>query len=309
MSSAWDYAKGLVSDVLSDYSRVEKFVSSVTEEILRKELRMLGGPIVTKESGKTFFIVGDTHGDLETLGKILSKLNVNLLKEGSVEVVFLGDYVDRGSEQLECLLFALVLKKEFPERVTLLRGNHEPPPHLLPIPHDFPQVLKRLYGYTKGVEIYQKFLELFECMPLVLHARNTFIALHGGLPTQNYNSEVSLNEYFLGSGKHEQGKLVEEILWNDPVDLNIERSPSPRGAGYLFGMPVTQWFMKRFKIRLIVRGHEPSYEGFKLNHRGRVVTLFSRVGEPYYNRYASFMSLDTSTTACLENPTQCIHRI
>ncbi|MEM3848747.1 MAG: hypothetical protein QXS42_03170, partial [Zestosphaera sp.] len=75
MSSAWDYAKGLVSDVLSDYSRVEKFVSSVTEEILQKELRMLGGPIVTKESGKTFFIVGDTHGDLETLGKILSKLN------------------------------------------------------------------------------------------------------------------------------------------------------------------------------------------------------------------------------------------
>lgn len=309
MTNVWDYTRGLVDNVLSDYSHLEEFVSSVAKDVLQKELSVFGGPIITKESGKTFFIVGDIHGDLETLKKILAKLNVDLIREGGVEVVFLGDYVDRGPEQLECLLSVLALKREFPDRVTLLRGNHEPPPHLLPIPHDFPHVLKRLYGYAKGSEIYQKFLELFDYMPLVLHVKNAFVALHGGLPTQNYNSEVSFAEYFLGSEKSDRMKLMEEILWNDPVDLNVERSPSPRGAGYLFGTPVTQWFMKRFKIRLIVRGHEPSYEGFKLNHKGRVVTLFSRVGEPYYNRYASFMSLDTSTTVCLENPMQCIHRV
>jgi protein phosphatase len=309
LSTVWDYVKGSLDVLLSDYSRMREFVRNLTSDVLANDLRKYGGPIITKEGGKTFFIIGDLHGDLETLGKILTKLNIGLVREGSVELVFLGDYVDRGTHQLECLLTALLLKKDFPDNVTLLRGNHEPPPHLIPLPHDFPQVLKKAYGYVKGNEIYQDFMELFNNMPLVLYVRNSFIALHGGLPTQNYNSDASLNEYFLGTNEHERVKLIEEILWNDPVDLNVGRTPSPRGAGYLFGIPVTQWVLKRFRVRLVIRGHEPSYEGFKLNHRGRVVTLFSRVGEPYYNRYASYMSLDTSTSLCFEEPMQCINKI
>lgn len=309
MGTVWDYVKGSLDTLLSDYSRIRDFVQNSLSNVILNEMKRYGGPIVAKEVGKIFFIIGDIHGDLETLRKILAKLNINLVKEGSVELVFLGDYVDRGSHQLECLLTALLLKNEFPDSVTLLRGNHEPPPHLIPLPHDFPQVLKLTYGYAKGTEIYQDFMELFNNMPLVLHVRDSFIALHGGLPTLNYNSEVTLTEYFLGSNEHERMKLLEEILWNDPVDLNIGRSPSPRGAGYLFGTPVTQWVLRKFRVRLVVRGHEPSYEGFKLNHRNKVVTLFSRVGEPYYNRYASYMSLDTTTSTCFEEPMQCINRI
>ncbi|MFN3268297.1 MAG: metallophosphoesterase family protein [Zestosphaera sp.] len=309
MGSVWDYVRGVLDSLLSDYSRVRNFVRDSLSNVIINELRKYSGPIVTKESGKTFFIVGDIHGDLETLKRILTKLNINLVRDGLVELVFLGDYVDRGSHQLECLLAALLLKNEFPDSVTLLRGNHEPPPHLIPSPHDFPQVLKTTYGYVKGAELYRDFMELFSNMPLVLYVRNSFIALHGGLPTLNYNTEITLAEYFLGSNDYERTKLLEEILWNDPVDLNIGRIPSPRGAGYLFGVPVTQWFLKRFRVKLVVRGHEPSYEGFKLNHRNRVVTLFSRVGEPYYNRYASYMSLDTTTSICFDEPTQCINRV
>ena len=309
VDSVWDYVRGALDTLLSDYSRTRDFVRNLLDNVILNELRTHGGPVITKDSGKIFFIIGDIHGDLETLQKILMKLNINLVKEGSLELVFLGDYVDRGSHQLECLLVALLLKNDFPDNVILLRGNHEPPPHLIPIPHDFPQILKKTYGYVKGTEIYQDFMELFNNMPLVLHVRNSFIALHGGLPTLKYNSEVTLTEYFLGSNESERVKLLEEILWNDPVDLNIGRSPSPRGAGYLFGIPVTQWVLKRFKVRLIIRGHEPSYEGFKLNHKNRVVTLFSRVGEPYYNRYASYMPLDTTTSICFEEPIRCINRI
>ncbi|MEM0473734.1 MAG: metallophosphoesterase family protein [Zestosphaera sp.] len=309
VNTVWDYIKGSLDTLLSDYSRIRDFIRNSLSSVILSELKKFEGPMVTKESGKIFFIIGDIHGDLETLRKILTKLNVNLVKEGSVELVFLGDYVDRGSHQLECLLTALLLKNEFPDSVTLLRGNHEPPPHLIPLPHDFPQTLKLTYGYVKGTEIYQDFMELFNNMSLVLYVRDSFIALHGGLPTLNYNSEVTLREYFLGNNADERTKLIEEILWNDPVDLNIGRSPSPRGAGYLFGTLVTQWVLRKFRVRLIVRGHEPSYEGFKLNHKKRVVTLFSRVGEPYYNRYASYMSLDTTTSMCFEEPVQCINRI
>ncbi|MEM2021982.1 MAG: metallophosphoesterase, partial [Zestosphaera sp.] len=146
MSSVWDFADNVINDLLSDYTKVRGFAESFLMNVARRELSKYGGALVTKESGKTFFIVGDIHGDLETLKRILLKLNINLVREGSVELVFLGDYVDRGSNQLEALLTALTLKSEFPDNVTLLRGNHEPPPHLIPSPHDFPQVLKKLYG-------------------------------------------------------------------------------------------------------------------------------------------------------------------
>ncbi|MEM3970885.1 MAG: hypothetical protein QW736_06655, partial [Fervidicoccaceae archaeon] len=51
---------------------------------------------------------------------------------------------------------------------------------------------------------------------------------------------------------------------------------------------------KSFSIGLIVRGHEPSDYGYKLQHNGTVLTLFSRMGPPYFNRSAAIAVLDLS---------------
>ncbi len=240
--------------------------------------------------GKAVFI-GDLHGDFNTLGGILDEID-ELMKNEPL-IVFLGDYIDRGSEQLECLLCILELKRMYPENIHVLRGNHEPPPNLMPYPHDFPLELKARYGY-RGVKLYRGFFDLFQLMPLsiIIDSPNgRILCLHGGLPTETYEKASTIYEY-LGGNCSEWCEVYTEILWNDPIESDNVREPSPRGAGYLWGYPVTRWVSKEFGVELVVRGHEPCINGYKLNHEGRVLTLFSRVGPPYFNAKAGIAVID-----------------
>lgn len=67
--------------------------------------------------------IGDIHGDLKALRKLLSHLH-DLVEEDTL--VFLGDYVDRGPRSAQVIRF---LREELPEitraKIVCLRGNHE----------------------------------------------------------------------------------------------------------------------------------------------------------------------------------------
>lgn len=67
-----------------------------------------------------FIIVGDIHGSLHDLLRIL-----NYIEKVNYKVIFLGDYVDRGEFSLECITILFALKATSPDRYFLLRGNHE----------------------------------------------------------------------------------------------------------------------------------------------------------------------------------------
>jgi len=230
-------------------------------------------------------VVGDIHGDLGSLREITGKLDEKLYGSEEAVTVFLGDYVDRGIESFETIMSIIMLKLEEPEKIVMLRGNHEPPENLIPYPHDFPFFLKMRFK-NSWKEIYEHFFNIFQLLPIAAYVESKLFLVHGGIPVNT----PSLKELALAS---EKPKLLEELLWNDPSDFIDEWMPSPRGAGKLFGINVTKKFIKQNNFVGIIRSHEPC-NGFKLNHKGLVLTVFSRKGYPYFNRYGSIVVINTN---------------
>jgi serine/threonine-protein phosphatase 2B catalytic subunit len=69
-------------------------------------------------------IVGDIHGQFYDLIHMFEKV-VDQRMLPKTNILFLGDYVDRGSYSIEVCIFLFALKIAFPKEVTMLRGNHE----------------------------------------------------------------------------------------------------------------------------------------------------------------------------------------
>ena len=71
------------------------------------------------------YVFGDFHGniaDLIAFAKLMWPLGMHLTP-GSF--LFLGDYVDRGQYSIEVLSYLFAQKIMLPDKVFLLRGNHE----------------------------------------------------------------------------------------------------------------------------------------------------------------------------------------
>lgn len=71
---------------------------------------------------KRILAVGDIHGMYGKLIALMEKVKFN--PEEDI-LIFLGDYIDRGPQSLECLDYVMDLYKQYPERVVPLLGNHE----------------------------------------------------------------------------------------------------------------------------------------------------------------------------------------
>jgi len=77
------------------------------------------------------YVRADMHGDLKTLMlelknlQTLGHLDGSFRCEGNFHMVFLGDYMDRGLYGMQILQLLVALKIANPDKVTLIKGNHE----------------------------------------------------------------------------------------------------------------------------------------------------------------------------------------
>ena len=67
------------------------------------------------------FVVGDIHGCFEKLIALMDKLPLN---DNQDQLIFIGDYIDRGSSSFDVVKYLIELKKLKPDTV-FIKGNHE----------------------------------------------------------------------------------------------------------------------------------------------------------------------------------------
>ena len=287
---------------------VDDFIETVeqTTRLLQREngavgsLHILGKHVKIEPSGEAV-IVSDIHGDLESLVQILqqSRIIQRMAEHKSTSLIFLGDYGDRGEFSAEVYYTVLQLKLLYPKQIVLMRGNHEGPSDILASPHDLPTQFHTRFG-KRWETAYSKIIGLFPYFYNSVSVEKRYLMVHGGLP-QNARS---FNDFAYAHEAHSENAFLEDLLWSDPIESFQGVLPSPRGAGKLFGKDVTDRVLKALNVQILIRGHEPCSDGFQINHEGKILTLFSRKGEPYYNSQGAYLDITLSDT--FENAEQLV---
>ncbi|NIU82848.1 MAG: hypothetical protein GWN31_01100 [Candidatus Thorarchaeota archaeon] len=237
-------------------------VLSDTRDVLAEE------PIVNEINSDEGIFIGDLHGDMEAFEKIN-----DYIQDVDCPSIFLGDYVDRGAYSIEIMKSLFEMKVKDPNRVILLRGNHETP--LANSRYGFKEDVRRKFP-SNSHEIYQKFNETFAELPIAATLDDgRVIGLHGGIP-RNTESLVTLKELPKGIVEPHRIDRLFQTLWNDPRESIEGFGRSMRGPGiYTFGRNAFDKFMKNSNAELMVRAHLAFPSGVRYYFNKRLISLFS----------------------------------
>lgn len=229
------------------------------------------GQLVRLKSPENLVVIGDVHGDLTSLIQILKEVEFRVfLSNPHNKMIFLGDYIDRGSDSAGILQTICHLKRKYPNSVVLMSGNHEAIEKFHFLVHDLPKELDTRYG-LRGRTLYEVLLLFFRLLPTAVLIEDQLLLIHGGLPT------TTGKRTFFDAIVQEDLKVIEELLWNDPrsdIPNNQDWCVSRRAFGKHFGKNITKKYLTMTGTKALVRGHEPC-SGFRVDHDNMILTLFS----------------------------------
>ena len=148
------------------------------------------------------------------------------------------------------LLLLMSIKIRFKNTIIMLRGNHEC--RQMTTNFNFKKECEVKYD----AEIYNLFMETFDCLPLSCSINEKFISLHGGLsPDLKKIEDISIISRFQEPPKN---GLMCDILWSDPIEKdedakNVLYMPnSARNCSYIFGAKATKPFLEKNPIHFLI---------------------------------------------------------
>ncbi|KAG1441579.1 hypothetical protein G6F56_011415 [Rhizopus delemar] len=220
---------------------VIKEICEKTKELLIKESNVvhIKAPVT---------VVGDIHGQYYDL--------IEIFRIGGycpdTNYLFLGDYVDRGLYSVETISLLICLKLRYPDRVQLVRGNHE----------------------SRAVtQVWKYFTDMFDFLTLSVVIDNSIFCVHGGLsPTIHVLDQIRIIDRFKEI-PHE-GAMA-DLVWSDPDPDKDEFAISARGAGYMFGALVVERFLRMNNMDHILRAHQLCNAGYQVLFDDKLSTVWS----------------------------------
>lgn len=269
-----------------------------------------GQRIVVLNKPQSYIFVGDIHSDPVSVYRLLEKTDFisRYLEDGSIHLVFTGDYVDRGKNHLEVLSAILMLKYLFSDAVTLLQGNHDGGkrlddgsialPYRIPIEDEpmsyFPMFTDELArrNETFSFDMTDRYFDFFNRLPLIASVctgEKCVMAVHGGLPRPrlDYGIDESSIEnrdlygYIAALNDLTSKELVdfldrscvENMMWSDP-----EREGEPlkfESKRFRYSKEHFESFIEQFDLDIVIRGHEAHEEGVVAYFDNRLYTNFA----------------------------------
>lgn len=189
-------------------------------------------PIDLSGYSKVVF-VGDVHGCYDTL------MQYPDFRDGlkdDVEYVFLGDFIDRGTQNAEVLSFIEGIMNK--PNVCLLEGNHErwlqcygngdPTPSKEFESHTRHELVAKGFGESRARAIYRKCRQMthfkFDGIEV--------LACHGGVPTSRGLTFVPAKDFIHGVGGYGDGKAVGEawMSWTCSNEFLVHGHRNVEGA-------------------------------------------------------------------------------
>jgi len=190
--------------------------------------------------------IGDTHGDWRS-----TKAALAWFLEAPDERAFvgLGDYVDRAPADCPAgsavnALYLLSVKAAHPERVVLIRGNHEAARRIPVVPHDLPREMDEKWGPDR--HRYSRLMGLLERGPLAAYTSSGVYLAHGGFPSRLLSPWT---DRFSGGDE----TLFVELLWRRiaathvpgllprSAKRNSRRSSGPPASTCSSGATIRAW--------------------------------------------------------------------
>ena len=165
-------------------------------------------------------ICGDIHGQLHDLGELFATGG----EAPGTSYLFLGDFVDRGFYSVETFLLLLALKVRYPDRVALVRGNHES--RQITQVYGFYDECVRKYG---NANVWRSCADCFDYLSLAASVDDGRVfAVHGGLspavPTLDAIRAIDRKQEVPHEG------AMCDLLWSDPEQDVEGWGLSPRGV-------------------------------------------------------------------------------
>ena len=150
----------------------------------------------------------------------------------------------------------LLIFDRYPDRVTLVRGNHES--RQITQVYGFYEECQQKYG---NASVWKACCQVFDFLVLGAVVDGKVLCVHGGL-----SPEIrTLDQIRVIARAQEiphEGAFC-DLVWSDPEDVGTW-AVSPRGAGWLFGNKVATEFNHVNGFQLIARAHQLVNEGYKV---------------------------------------------